>query len=61
MINDLDIVPMASGGPDLETLVRHGDAALNAHLETLENRLLGPGSPADRHARRAKSLDRRGA
>jgi hypothetical protein len=28
MINDLDIVPMTSGGPDLETLVRHGDAAL---------------------------------
>jgi len=34
LLNDLDIVLMASGGPDLETLVRRGDAALNAHLET---------------------------
>jgi len=39
MLADLDIVLMASGGPDLETLVRRGVAAHNAHLETLENRI----------------------
>lgn len=37
--NEIAIVLMASCGPDLETFVRRGDAALNPHLETLESRI----------------------
>jgi hypothetical protein len=43
LLNEVAIVLMASGGPDLETLARRGDAALNAHLETLEKPNLGAG------------------